>query len=119
MNGLEENVELGKIGYLNTSKKEYKIKYVFYENGEIGFNFVRVGKLEKLSSYEKLKTVESAKKWCNDFDKLNKELKKEGIEINISLREEPTIDDIIFEELEIETSNYATREKIQERYIEE
>ena len=117
----EENIELGKVGYLDTNKKEYKIKYVFHENGEIGFNFVRIGKVENLSLYEKNKTVEMSRKWCNDFDKLNEELKKEGIEINISLREEPTIDDIIFEELEIEeeTTTYITVEKTQERYIEE
>ena len=113
----ENEIKLGEIGYLNTEKKEYKIKYIFYENGEVGFNFVRTGNLKNLNSYEKAKTIEKAKKWCSDFDKLNENMKKEGIELNIELREEPTIDDIIFEELEIEETQERKETITQERYL--
>ena len=115
----DNKVELGKVGYIDTDEKEYKIKYVFHENGEVGFNFVRAGNIENLNEYEKEKTIEKAKKWCSNFDILNNELKKEGIELNIELREEPTIDDIIFEDIKIEEAKEKEEAITQERYIEE
>ena len=50
--------------------------------------------------YEREKSVEMAKKWCKDFESINKNLKEKGFNLNIAFKEEPTSSDIIFENLE-------------------
>jgi hypothetical protein len=117
-------VEIGKKGYINTDDKKLKVKYLFNENG-INFVFVRVGN-DNISYDEEIKTLQKAKKWCRDFDKLNEELKKEGIELfdedkkeSIFRKEPEAIKDIIFEELESEEEYEETTEISQKRYIEE
>jgi hypothetical protein len=122
----QNEIKIGEKGYINTDDKKLKIKY-FFDDKNINFVFVRMGK-NNLSYDEEQRTLNKAKKWCNDFDKLNEELKKEGLELfdetekDTLFRKEPqTIKDIVFEEIK-EENEEELEESInltQEKYIEE
>ncbi len=52
----EEEIELGKVGYISNGKKEYKIRYVFHDNAEVGFNFVALTKSKNPNLYRTFPT---------------------------------------------------------------
>jgi len=78
--------ESGDILYFNTDEEEYKVG-VRLSGENINFVFTKFG--EKGSEYEQQRDKEKAKKWCGDFDKLKKEMSKNGIELDEVVRIEP------------------------------
>ncbi len=94
-----EKLERGEIIYLNSDKKEYKIMLKM-KNNLLSSRFVRVVGSEKekesISTYQKERDREEAKKWCKTYDKLVKLLEKEGIILNEKIRIEPMEQEISY-----------------------
>lgn len=114
------NIKLvkGDIVYLDTPLgDEYKLA-VKLEGHKLITRFTRLVQDEKelasLSEYEKIKDVEKAKDWCDDFNKLLKVMEKNGVEMEPKLIVEPSFDKIYYEIAE-EVNELLRRKKKKER----
>ena len=104
----------GDIIYLDTPLgDEYKLA-VKLEGNKLITRFTRLVENERelanLSEYEKIKDVEKAKDWCNDYEKLLKVMEKNGVEMEPKLIVEPTFDKIYYEIAE-EVNELLRRER--------
>jgi len=92
----KDSIKDGEIVELKTPYGDDYILKVKIQNGNIATKFVRILEEEReLPTYEKEKDIYSAKKWCQDFDKLREKLKEDGINLEIKARIEP--EDIDYE----------------------
>jgi len=97
---LDEKLENGEVVYLETDDKDYKIMLKLNKNLGITTRVVRMvatqEEKETISSYQRQKDIESAKKWCTNYDKLTNLLAKNGIILNTKLRLEAEDEDIVY-----------------------
>jgi len=97
---LYQQLSQGEIVYLDTDMEAYKIMVKL--NKDMGFS-IRFTKMvatqhevDNVSSYQRQKDQENAKKWCNNYDKLCQLLKQHNINVHDKLRQEPEAADISY-----------------------
>jgi len=97
---LYQQLSQGEIVYLDTDIEAYKIMVKL--NKDMGFS-IRFTKMvatqhevDNISSYQRQKDQENAKKWCNNYDKLCQLLKQHNINVHDKLRQEPETVDIAY-----------------------
>ncbi|MEO5357306.1 MAG: hypothetical protein H7844_08415 [Nitrospirae bacterium YQR-1] len=91
-------LDSGEIVYFDTEQTDYKVMAKLSSEGELTTRLVRFVSSEdetkSITTLEKQRDSEAAKKWCANFDKFLEKLKDDNIYSNVILRKEP-------EELEI------------------
>ena len=93
-------LENGEIIYLDTDEDDYKIMIKLNRDMNLTTRVVRVvatsKERENITSYQREKDREVAKKWCSNYDKLSNLLKVNAIEIDTTLRIEPEDDNLTY-----------------------
>lgn len=83
----------GVIQFLDSPHRGYRVAMNITESGRMSARLVRVvgSEAEKrsVSSYQKQKDAETARKWCESLKTLEDELLKQGIELSTLVRVEP------------------------------
>jgi len=89
----------GEIVMLDTQWHDYKVMLRMSGEGEIATRFVRVVASEeekaRVSTYDRQRDAEVAKKWCADFDRFVEGLRVDGLPLHIVVRKEPEEEDCL------------------------
>jgi len=97
---LYQQLSQGEIVYLDTDIDAYKIMIKLNKDMGFSIRFTKMvatqHEIDNVSSYQRQKDQENAKKWCNNYDKLCQLLKQHNINVHDKLRQEPDGVDISY-----------------------
>lgn len=95
----EEGLQAGEVFFVETPWEGYRVMLRLSPQGELLTRLVRLVATEEerqtITSYQRQKDVEVARRWCHDYDKLIAGMEQQGVTCTVNLRKAPEEEEVL------------------------
>ncbi len=95
----EEGLQAGEVFFVDTPSEGYRVMLRLSPEGELLTRLVRMvaseDKRKNVSSYQRQKDLDVARRWCRDYDSLISGMEQQGVSCTVNLRKAPEEEEVL------------------------